>query len=182
MSETPANDPQSDSTPDFETDPAAAALAGVRKNSGRVSRRRKSTSRRSSSRGSSSWSNETEEDRRPKTLDSVLDDLVESRGWAGQSRMAGLIVAWPTIVGADVAEHVSVVGVDEARSCLVLQAESTTWATQIRMLEQLVIERVSEHTGGALTITSVQVQGPAAPTRMKGRLRVPGRGPRDTWG
>jgi predicted nucleic acid-binding Zn ribbon protein len=64
---------------------------------------------------------------------------------------------------------------------LVVQADSTAWATQVRLLVPTLLRRLAEVLGEGV-VGQVQVRGPAAPSWRKGRLRVRGEGPRDTYG
>jgi predicted nucleic acid-binding Zn ribbon protein len=60
-------------------------------------------------------------------------------------------------------------------------ADSTAWATQLRLLAPSLVRRLAEDLGGE-TVRRVTVQGPSAPSWKRGKLRVRGRGPRDTYG
>ena len=62
-----------------------------------------------------------------------------------------------------------------------ITAESTAWATQIRLLSRQVLARI-DATAGAGVVRSIQVHGPAAPSWSHGSRRVRGPGPRDTYG
>jgi predicted nucleic acid-binding Zn ribbon protein len=63
----------------------------------------------------------------------------------------------------------------------VVVADTTAWATQLRLLAPALVRRLNEELGAG-TVTRVRVRGPAAPSWRKGGLRVIGRGPRDTYG
>ncbi|KWX07669.1 hypothetical protein TR74_17990, partial [Carbonactinospora thermoautotrophica] len=65
---------------------------------------------------------------------------------------------------------------------LIVQADSTAWATQVRLLAADLVCRLNTELGHG-TVKRVKVLGPGAPARRKGSLRVfGGRGPRDTYG
>ena len=64
---------------------------------------------------------------------------------------------------------------------LVVQADSTAWATQIRLLAPTLLARLATELGAG-TVRSVTVHGPSAPSWKKGLRSVRGRGPRDTYG
>ena len=64
---------------------------------------------------------------------------------------------------------------------LVLVAESSAWATQLRLLTRTLQSRLAAQVGEGV-VTSVVVRGPAQPDWRKGPRRVRGRGPRDTYG
>ena len=117
-------------------------------------------------------------------------DLVVRRGavcGATQSiRMHGALARWGSIVGPEVAQHVSPVsfeqGDDGTAGRLVVQADSTAWATQMRLLAATVVKRLNQELGDG-TVKVIDVQGPSGPSWKKGRRSVRGgRGPRDTYG
>jgi len=61
-------------------------------------------------------------------------------------------------------------------------ADSTAWATQLRLLAGDLVRRLNAELGDG-TVTRVKVRGPGAPSRRPGEWRVRGgRGPRDTYG
>jgi predicted nucleic acid-binding Zn ribbon protein len=64
---------------------------------------------------------------------------------------------------------------------LVLVAESTAWATQLRLLAGRLQARLSAEVGSGV-VTRIRVHGPSAPSWRRGPRRVAGRGPRDTYG
>jgi predicted nucleic acid-binding Zn ribbon protein len=64
---------------------------------------------------------------------------------------------------------------------LVLQAESTAWATQLRLLAPTVVKRINQELGDG-SVRRIRAQGPAGPSWRFGSRHVPGRGPRDTYG
>ena len=65
---------------------------------------------------------------------------------------------------------------------LTVEAESTAWATQLRMVQAQLLAKIAAAVGDGV-VTSLKIVGPTAPTWRKGKLHiVPGRGPRDTYG
>jgi predicted nucleic acid-binding Zn ribbon protein len=117
--------------------------------------------------------------RDPQPLSSAVDRLIEDQGWTHQASVAVLMADWAAIVGRDLAEHVQPVGFDDG--VLVLQAESTAWATQVRLLLPRLHAAVDERVGTGV-VRSIRIQGPQAPSWVAGPRRVAGRGPRDTYG
>jgi predicted nucleic acid-binding Zn ribbon protein len=91
----------------------------------------------------------------------------------------GVMARWEQIVGSDVAAHVT--PLHHENGVLTVQAESSAWATQMRMLAGQIVKRLNEEIGDG-SVTRLDVQGPQARSWRKGRLRVQGRGPRDTYG
>lgn len=117
--------------------------------------------------------------RDPRLLDAEMDRLVRSRGWGADVQVGAVIGRWATIVGGDVAAHVQPLGFDG--TVLTVQADSTAWATQMRLLTHSVLTRIEAEVGAGV-VTEITVRGPAAPSWRKGRFRAQGPGPRDTYG
>jgi predicted nucleic acid-binding Zn ribbon protein len=142
----------------------------------------RSTPRRS---GSSSLSGPGPDGRDPQLLGSSVEHLMRERGWEQPTAVGGLTGRWAEIVGADVAEHVVPETFDRAPDgrglLLVLRADSTAWATTMRMLLPQVRSRIDAELGVG-TVRDISVLGPAAPSWRHGRLHISGRGPRDTYG
>lgn len=123
--------------------------------------------------------------RDPQSLGSTVDRLLRDRGWDQPAAVGGLTGRWSDIVGPDVAEHVVPETFEQAPDgrglLLVLRADSTAWATTIAYMLPAVRTRIDAELGPG-TVRDITVLGPAAPSWKHGRLRVPGRGPRDTYG
>lgn len=64
---------------------------------------------------------------------------------------------------------------------LTVQADSTAWATQLRLLQRQLLAKIAAGVGDGV-VKRLRVQGPTAPSWRHGPRRVPGRGPRDTYG
>ena len=79
----------------------------------------------------------------------------------------------------DLAAHVVPESFDDGR--LLLRAESTAWATQVRLLLPQ-LRRTIDRAVGAGVVADISVVGPQAPSWKAGPRRVAGRGPRDTYG
>lgn len=119
------------------------------------------------------------ESRDPQPLSSAVSDLLAAQGWAEQTATADVLSRWAEVVGADLAEHVRPEGFHEGE--LVLIADSTTWATQVRLLLPQVHKTLDAALGRGV-VTKITIHGPTAPSWVKGPRRVKGRGPRDTYG
>jgi predicted nucleic acid-binding Zn ribbon protein len=105
--------------------------------------------------------------------------MLTDHGWHDRVAVARLMQEWPQIVGPDVAAHVEPVGFHEGE--LTLQADSTAWATQVRLLMPTLRGAIDRQVGDG-TVRRVQVLAPKAPSWIAGPRRVKGRGPRDTYG
>jgi len=120
------------------------------------------------------------DDRDPQTLDATIGRLVAEHGWSTDVAVHGVFSRWDTIVGREVAEHCHPERFADSR--LTVRADSTAWATQVRLLAPTVVRRLNEELGDG-TVTAIDVQGPSVPSWSKGFRAVrDGRGPRDTYG
>lgn len=117
--------------------------------------------------------------RDPRLLGDTTADLSRVLGWNQPLSIAGVIGRWPDVVGTQIAQHCTPETFIDGD--LVVRADSTAWATQIRLLLPQLERRLAEEVGEGV-VTSVQVLGPGGPTWRKGPRSVPGRGPRDTYG
>jgi predicted nucleic acid-binding Zn ribbon protein len=117
--------------------------------------------------------------RDPALVGEALTRLLAERGWDADVAVGSVTGRWPQIVGPDVAAHVRPVSFEAG--VLTVQADSTAWATQMRLLGSSLLGRVAEEVGAG-TVTDLVVLGPAAPRWARGPRRVAGRGPRDTFG
>jgi predicted nucleic acid-binding Zn ribbon protein len=65
---------------------------------------------------------------------------------------------------------------------LTIAADSSAWATQLRLLAGALLRRLNEELGHG-TVTKVVVHGPGRGSWRRGPLAArDGRGPRDTYG
>jgi len=115
----------------------------------------------------------------PQPLDAAIQGLLRDQGWQAAAAVGSVFGRWPEIVGADMAAHTRPDRLDGKE--LVVIADSTAWATQVRWLAKDLIRTLNQELGNG-TISSVKVRGPEQP-RRPGEWRVRGsRGPRDTYG
>jgi predicted nucleic acid-binding Zn ribbon protein len=117
--------------------------------------------------------------RDPGLLGDQLDRMVADRGWKVDVAVGAVMGRWPQIVGPDVAEHCAPVTFEDG--ILTIRADSTAWATQIRLLSSAILARLEGEVGPG-TVTDLKVHGPSAPSWSRGPRRSQGPGPRDTYG
>jgi predicted nucleic acid-binding Zn ribbon protein len=117
--------------------------------------------------------------RDPQPFGAVLAKLVKSRGWEKPAAEATVFGDWPKVVGPDVAAHCRPVKLEGGE--LTIEAESTAWATQLRLLAAKLLAQIAGQVGHNV-VTKLHIHGPAAPSWGRGPRRVRGRGPRDTYG
>ena len=115
----------------------------------------------------------------PEPLTSAIEGLVDQQGWQQRAAMGSVFGRWEEIVGHDLAAHTRPDSFADGE--LAVAADSTAWATQVRLLAPALVRRLNAELGDG-TVRRVKVRGPAPP-RQRGGWRVPGgRGPRDTYG
>jgi predicted nucleic acid-binding Zn ribbon protein len=116
----------------------------------------------------------------PQPLTAALDGLIGDQGWARQAATGSMFGRWAEIVGPDLAAHTKPDTLADGE--LTVTADSTAWATQLRLLQAQLIRRLNAELGSG-TVLRVKVRGPVTATRKPGEWRVRGsRGPRDTYG
>ncbi len=115
----------------------------------------------------------------PALLGDLVDRLVSDRGWEQTAADASVMGRWDTLVGADIAAHCQPASLRAGE--LVVVAESTAWATQLRLLAGRIQATLTRELGPGV-VTAIRVHGPTAPSWRKGNRHVSGRGPRDTYG
>ncbi len=123
----------------------------------------------------------TSSSRDPKPLADLVDNLIEQTDLSAPLAVSGLTFGWAEIVGEEIADHVAIEHFNADTGELILKADSTAWATQIRMLTVTINSRIDEEIGAGI-VRAITVLGPKAPSWKYGQRRVPGRGPRDTYG
>nr|WP_018636654.1 DciA family protein [Parafrankia elaeagni] len=118
--------------------------------------------------------------RTPMAFGSAVARLVAERGWQTQATDASVLARWDALVGPDIAAHCTPVSLRDGE--LELVAESTAWATQLRMLSRQILGILRRELGPHV-VRHITVRGPAAPSWSRGGMSAPGgRGPRDTYG
>jgi predicted nucleic acid-binding Zn ribbon protein len=115
----------------------------------------------------------------PQPLTTAIRGLIGDEGWQTAAALGSVFGRWPQIVGADLAAHTRPDRFTDGE--LLVIADSTAWATQVRLLAGTLVRRLNSELGEG-TVTRVKVRGPEQP-RRPGEWRVRGsRGPRDTYG
>ena len=109
----------------------------------------------------------------------MLARLVKARGWQQPAAQATVFAAWERVVGPEVAKHSRPVKLEDGE--LTVEAESTAWATQLRLLSGSLLQRIAAVVGHNV-VRRLRIHGPTAPSWSRGPRRVRGRGPRDTYG
>ena len=183
----PLSTPQSGSGADL----AKAALAAARKRARAAEQnaaqqsgaRRPRFGKAALGRTAGKHSGSGPDDRDPQTLQATMGRLLAESGWEEPAAVGGIVHGWADLVGPRIAAHCEPVSF--ADGVLTVQTDSTAWATELRNLSTQLLARLNAAVPsrpGAQTISKLAVQGPNPPSWRHGRLAVPGRGPRDTYG
>ncbi len=119
--------------------------------------------------------------RDPQRFGTLLRRFLADRGWEATAATATVLARWDALVGAEIAAHCQPVSLRDGE--LTLAAESTAWATQLRLpaVRDTLLARIRAELGPEV-VRRVRVHGPTAPTWRAGPRRIVGRGPRDTYG
>lgn len=117
--------------------------------------------------------------RDPRAIGEVIGRLSKTRGWGTQVAVGSVLGRWDQIVGAENAAHCKPESFED--TVLVVRCDSTSWATQLRLLSHELLKRFDAELGPGI-VTVIKVLGPNAPSWRHGRRTVAGRGPRDTYG
>jgi predicted nucleic acid-binding Zn ribbon protein len=116
----------------------------------------------------------------PAPLSAAINSLITESGWSLAAATGSVFARWGQIVGPDLAAHTAPGSLEDGE--LTVTADSTAWATQVRLLAAELIRRLNSELGAG-TVRRVRVLGPGAGSRKPGQWRVRGsRGPRDTYG
>ena len=167
-------EPDSEAHDERGLDLARSIARGLAGRTGARRRRLKNTRR-----GDPVVSSAHPDDRDPQPLDATVSRLVSDQGWDTELRVHGVFSRWAAVVGHEVAAHVTPESYADGR--LVVRTDSTAWATEMKLLAGNLVHRLNQDLGDG-TVEVIDVLGPHTPKWTSGRLRVKGRGPRDTYG
>ena len=116
----------------------------------------------------------------PQALTAAISGLISEQGWELAAATGALFGHWAQIVGPELAAHTTPDSLADGE--LTVTADSTAWATQLRLLAGQLVHRLNVELGDG-AVRRVKVRGPAGAVRRPGEWRVRGgRGPRDTYG
>lgn len=117
--------------------------------------------------------------RDPQEIGNLFGKIVRDRGWSAPVAVGSVLSRWGELVGPQIAEHCTPESFED--STVVVRCDSTTWATQMRLLSHELLKHFDKELGQGV-ITVIRVLGPTAPSWRHGGRTVKGRGPRDTYG
>jgi predicted nucleic acid-binding Zn ribbon protein len=107
----------------------------------------------------------------PVALADALERLLADRDWQRPAAAARLLAAWDTVVGPEVAARCRPAGLRDGELSVV--AESSAWATQLRLLSRALLARIHAEVGTDL-VSGLRITGPTGRTS---RPQTPGARP-----
>jgi predicted nucleic acid-binding Zn ribbon protein len=110
----------------------------------------------------------TSKNRDPLLIGDALTEFVDNVGWQQPKALAQLHTQFADVIGAETAAHVVIEKYENQE--LVLRADSTSWATQLKYLTPVLLEKLQAAVP-ELGITSVKVLAPTV-KRTPGAWRV----------
>ncbi|BBX75628.1 DUF721 family protein [Mycobacterium shinjukuense] len=125
------------------------------------------------------WSGPGPDVRDPQLLGRLARELATKRGWSIRVAEGTVFGRWSAMVGQQIADHATPTALSDG--VLSVAAESTAWATQLRIIQAELLAKIAAAVGSGV-VTSLKITGPAAPSWRKGSRHIAGRGPRDTYG
>ena len=125
------------------------------------------------------WSGSGPDARDPKPLGATMKTWVKAASVGADLNKATLFGQWEQIVGPEISARAIPINLVDGE--LTVQAESTAWATQIRMMTPQILGKIATAIGPN-AVKKIRAQGPTGPSWRFGTRHVPGRGPRDTYG
>jgi predicted nucleic acid-binding Zn ribbon protein len=120
------------------------------------------------------------DDRDPALIGSILGNSMAALGWVAPLAQARLMGQWGSVVGSEIAARCQPVSLVDGE--LKVSAESTAWATQLRLMAPQILARIARELPAGL-VTKLIITGPSAPSWKHGPWSMHGgRGARDTYG
>lgn len=106
--------------------------------------------------------------RDPQLIGDALDEFVDSVGWRQPKALANLHAKFTSVVGEETSAHVVIERFESGE--LILRADSTSWATQLKYLTPVLLEKL-QTAAPELQIQSVKVLPPTV-RKTPGAWRV----------
>ena len=152
----------------------ATGRSGGRTTSRYVRRRRQAAEQ------AGGYSGARPDERDPMSIGAIVGRSMTELGWVGPLAEARLLGHWASVVGPEIASRCQPVSLVDGE--LKISAESTAWATQLRLMAPQLLARICREmpTG---TVRRLAISGPSGPSWKRGPWSMRGgRGVRDTYG
>jgi predicted nucleic acid-binding Zn ribbon protein len=85
-----------------------------------------------------------------------LDKLLSRLGSETAEAVGGVFGRWSSIVGEQIAAHVSPLRIEDGR--LLVEVDDPAWATQVRFLERDIVRKVQDASGARIIGVDVRVK------------------------
>ncbi|MGI8666770.1 MAG: DUF721 domain-containing protein [Jatrophihabitans sp.] len=181
--EPPSGEPRPDELP-AAGDLASNALQSARAiatgraraagRTGRAARRRRGAA------DQGGYSGARPDERDPMKLSTLVGRSIGELGWVAPLAEAKVLGQWASVVGADIAARCQPVSLVDGE--LKIAAESTAWATQLRLMAPQILARIGKELPVG-TVRKLVISGPSGPSWKRGPWSMRGgRGVRDTYG
>jgi len=105
----------------------------------------------------------------PQPLSDALDAVRAEFGFPAGDALATLDARWSDVVGEDVAAHADLLAVRDGVATIAV--DSPPWATQLRYLEPVLVERANA-LAGRETVRAIVVHVRPEPGAKRGRNRT----------
>jgi len=81
----------------------------------------------------------------PKQLNSILDELISSKGWEDRLKEIALPEYWKEVVGSAVADKAQFKRFDDGT--IFVSTVSSTWRTELQLRSDLIIKQLNNKLG-----------------------------------
>jgi len=178
-----ADDDSAPVAPDLAVDALRAARAITAGHGGSSVRRGGpwgAAGRRRRRSGGSGYSGSGPDARDPAPIGAILGKALPELGWVAPLAQARLMGQWESVVGPEIAARCQPVALVDGE--LKITAESTAWATQLRLMAPQLLRKITAGLPAGM-VRRLVITGPAAPSWKRGPWSMRGgRGARDTYG
>jgi len=118
----------------------------------------------------------------PDRLGAAIEGLIDARGWQESAAVGSVFGRWAEIVGPELAAHTRPDGIADGE--LTVTADSTAWATQVRLLAAQLVRRLNAELGhGTVQRSGTRARQRGRPGSQAWCVAGPRRPrPRDTYG
>lgn len=114
------------------------------------------------------------------SIGAIVSRTSKDLGWIAPLAEAKLLGQWESVVGPEIAAHCQPTSLTDGE--LRIAAESTAWATQLRLMARQILARIGQEMPPG-TVTKLHISGPSGPSWKRGPWSMRGgRGVRDTYG
>lgn len=119
--------------------------------------------------------------RQPKRFGALIMPEINRKGWNEHYAVGMIMNSWEELVGERIGSKTKPIKYDPETKQLHIQCESTPWATQLRLIQERVLQTIVKRVGPNV-VAELKILNPQFNRPGRGKFRVQGRGPRDDFG